>query len=365
MSSSRLKLWGASAIVTIALGSISGVGAAPRKVIGSRLWIERAMNLVRAHKPTPPESARFYAYVASVYADARKVAGPVQASEATHRLIDAFYPEDGGATARAAAKIAAPVKLGAPTKNILDGYLNRFRTDRFKPDDPAQDMLVAPVGEGYWQRRTNKGPFAPSAGSWQRWIVPEGTAFVVAPPPQIGTPEYQQQVQIVLEAVARRDAIWQAKINFWAGAPGTEAPGGIWLNRLWTITSVESLGSNDAQYARTQKILAETIADAFMECWKIKYTYWTARPDMVIPNLSLGMEDPPFPGNVSGHSTVSAAAATILGKLVPAHASLWMTDAETARDTRLYAGIHFTVDNESGFDLGGQIGRLVNSISVS
>ena len=106
-------------------------------------------------------------------------------------------------------------------------------------------------------------------------------------------------------------------------------------------------------------MLARSLADSFIECWKCKYTHWTERPDMAIPDLPKAMDDPPFPAYVSGHSTISATAATILGFYVPDKKPLWLNDAQTARDSRLYAGIHFPMDNERGFQLGIDVANTI------
>jgi len=68
---------------------------------------------------------------------------------------------------------------------------------------------------------------------------------------------------------------------------------------------------------------------------------------------------PPFPSYTSGHSTISAAAATVLGHLFPADAAGLATMAREAKDSRLWAGIHFPIDNETAATGGRRIGQLV------
>ena len=66
---------------------------------GSRLWIEYAQNLVKKNEPTPPESARFYAYIASVYADVLAVNGSnIQSSLATKEIINQMMPNNTSQT---------------------------------------------------------------------------------------------------------------------------------------------------------------------------------------------------------------------------------------------------------------------------
>ena len=79
---------------------------------------------------------------------------------------------------------------------------------------------------------------------------------------------------------------------------------------------------------------------------------------MVDPGIATAMANPPFPGYVSGHSAISATAATVLDAMLP-DSGYWQRSAEEARDSRLYAGIHLDVDNQAGFTLGRVIGVAI------
>jgi len=358
-----------AAATCVALGGI-GLGtpaasgathpmATPTSEPFARRWMEATMDRVRSHRPNPPATARIYAYVAVTYRDTRAGSNAKQANEATRQIARQLFDDDAIAVDTFARSLDPNVpRLSARAAAVVARMQRRLASDGYRPDNPAVDMQGAPPGDGHWVKRTPKGPFAVTAGSWKRWLVPQHDELSVPAPPAFGSARYQAQLQRVRNFVARRDAAWVAKINFWGGTPGTEGPSGIWQNVLWSETGTSSLAANDQRYAQVQAVLAEAIADAFMECWKVKYVYWTARPDMVDPTIKTAMDDPPFPGYVSGHSTISAAAARVLGSLVPAKKRLWMTDAETARDSRLYAGIHFDVDNQVGFKLGLHVGDL-------
>jgi hypothetical protein len=115
----------------------------------------------------------------------------------------------------------------------------------------------------------------------------------------------------------------------------------------------------EEEFAYRQMILAQTLSDAFMECWKVKYIYWTKRPDMVNTTIHTAMPNPPFPSYVSGHSTISFAAATVLGYFFPNKKEMYLQNAEEAKNSRLWAGIHFSYDNEEGKKLGRQVGEEV------
>jgi membrane-associated phospholipid phosphatase len=66
---------------------------------------------------------------------------------------------------------------------------------------------------------------------------------------------------------------------------------------------------------------------------------------------------PPFPSYVSGHSTTSGAASTVLAARFPRAARQLRAWADEAAVSRLYGGIHFSSDNDAGLTLGRKVGR--------
>jgi membrane-associated phospholipid phosphatase len=114
-----------------------------------------------------------------------------------------------------------------------------------------------------------------------------------------------------------------------------------------------------------QMRLAQTLADAFMECWKVKYIYQTKRPDMTDKTIQevLAMPNPPFPSYVSGHSTISFAGAEILAHFFPNKREIFIKHATQAKNSRLWAGIHFPHDNDEGQKLGEEVAKnIINNL---
>ncbi len=103
-------------------------------------------------------------------------------------------------------------------------------------------------------------------------------------------------------------------------------------------------------------------ADAFIACWDAKYVYWSVRPVTVLqrrnPAWKPYLTTPPFPSYVSGHSTVSMAAAEVLSYFFPKEARTPRKTALEASTPRLYAGIHYRSDLNGGRALGKKIAEL-------
>lgn len=339
--------------------------ATANKKPASRLAMEYAEKIIREKKPSPPEAARFYAFVAGVYADAHGEAGASAALFADAKIIGDIYPDKATDSLAVMTKIAHGERnwgiipasfVGSRTAPLtITKYEERDKNDTFHT--LKWDRKI-PEGAEHWYKR-DKDPAAPMAGEWTRWNI---DASPMIPPPYdyMGT-EYKADLTATKDAVAHIDDAKRALVNFWGGTPGTETPSGIWQERLWATTRADKL--SDSEYAYAQKVLAESLADSFMECWKVKYTYWATRPDMADPTLVTPvMPNPPFPSYPSGHSTISATAAAVLSELFPEKKDIYWNDAAAARDSRLNAGIHFPHDNDEGFILGRKVGERIGTL---
>ncbi|PCJ98730.1 MAG: phosphoesterase [Flavobacteriaceae bacterium] len=143
---------------------------------------------------------------------------------------------------------------------------------------------------------------------------------------------------------------------------------------------------------KTYAKVGMAVADAFIECWKWKYHFFTERPNTFIPKF-IDEEwvsfwpDPPFPSFPSGHGIQAASAATVLEDAFGAPFSLtdashigrgrdeirdvdfversfnsfWEVAQETA-DSRFYGGIHTQQDNNVGLEEGTKIGQNINHL---
>jgi hypothetical protein len=318
-------------------------------------------SIIKQYPPGPVMAALQYAYVSSAYYDALKAGDQADALAAAGSMLSTIYPAQAHDISEHIASLAAKNKVeqksiqsGSPLEKIINTYTVRYTNDGHTL---AWDGVI-PSGQGKWTKVSAGNPISPRAGDWKTWNVNQPIA--VSPPPVYGSAEDARQLAIVQRAVASRNGEDVNIINFWAGGLGTETPSGIWQNQLFR-TVQSGLPANavlaDKSYALIQKNLTQTISDAFIQCWKVKYIYWTARPSMRIPTLVTAMNDPTFPSYISGHSTISKAAADVLSVMVPKYQQQWEAMAVQARDSRLKAGIHFEADNIEGFKVGTNVAQ--------
>lgn len=363
----------AVAVVAIAVYSLAQPLSTPASGPLSRQVMAYAEQEVIAHREPPTLAALHYAYIASAYADALDASDQAGALMAARSLSVAIFPTDEAKILEHFQQLAITNQVAgyspgssaqkSQVTHIIKRYVDRYASDGHLL---AWDSVI-PTGTGKWHSNTGQPPITPRAGDWKRWVVT--TPIVVPAPPVVGSPEDNRQLNIVRQAVAARTGDDIRIINLWAGSIGSETPSGLWQNQLFANVK-HDLPKNalaaDKSYALIQKNLSQATSDAFMECWKVKYTYWTARPDQRMPGLDTAMPDPNFPSYISGHSTVSKAAADVLSIMAPRYAAKWEAMAREARNSRLVSGIHFDVDNSVGFDVGTNVaGQAVASLHLA
>jgi membrane-associated phospholipid phosphatase len=327
-------------------------------------WIEFELNAIASHATNPPRAARALAHVSRAMYLAAVDDGPGRddaVAGAASTVLVHLYPDE-------AASIA-----------VLAGQLGDVNSPSFARGVAIGDQLVAradadgsgavwtgsvPVGPGFWVPTPPafiKTPLEPLAGTWQTWNLRDGSQFRPGPPPAFGSPRFNAEVGEVY-AVSQALTAEQKRIaDFWADGAGTVTPPGHW-NRI-ALDLVRAPGWSTARASLLFAALNTAQADAFIACWDAKYTYWTLRPVTAIRLLidttwSSYIVTPPFPSYVSGHSTTSAAASTVLAAFFPQRAGELKAMAEEAAVSRLYGGIHFRSDNDAGLELGRRVGAV-------
>jgi membrane-associated phospholipid phosphatase len=366
-------------------------------------WTNLTLDLIRVHTPNPVRAARALALLHVALFDTLVATGDARAAyprpgPATDKALvplgkaapeASSFPSDQAAVAAAASTVLTYLfpKESAGTLSALadDAATSQLLAGRaFRSDVEAGQAIGRTVGERAVARGTADGsdtswdgsgrltdpgswqptppgyfqqPVDPLAGTWRPWLLASGDQYRPAPPPPYGSPAWMAELAAVQEAVARRTPEQEDAAQFWAGGPGTVTPAGMWIEIARDLLIRDGLGA--LQAARVLALTSVAMADGFICCWDAKYTYWTARPITVDPSLDVLIPTPPFPSYTSGHSTISAAAATVLGYLFPGDEAHLAERADEARHSRLWAGIHYPLDNEMGALGGGMIGRLV------
>src|SRR6195952_2546509 len=156
-------------------------------------------------------------------------------------------------------------------------------------------------------------------------------------------------------------------------------PGGHWIGI--TTIACKQTHANAVKTAQAYAMTSIALFESFITCWQVKYKYSYERPVSVINEkidhdwLPL-LQTPPFPEYTAGHSTISAASATVLTHLFGDNFSFQDTSdlpyiglqrhfdsfnkaaAETAL-SRFYGGIHYLNSSLKGAAQGNQVGDFI------
>jgi len=174
-----------------------------------------------------------------------------------------------------------------------------------------------------------------------------------APPPSTGSAKMAEEVAEVKFYAENLTRERLAIVHKWADGAGTYAPPGHW-NEI-ASRSIEASNFSEVRAARAFALVNTALHDAAVGCWETKYYYFNPRPSQLDPSIKTATGVPNFPAYTSGHSTFSAAAATVLGYLFPDSANEFNEMATEASLSRLYGGIHYRSDCEVGLDHGRKI----------
>jgi membrane-associated phospholipid phosphatase len=156
-------------------------------------------------------------------------------------------------------------------------------------------------------------------------------------------------------------------------------PGGHWMG-IAAIAAKESK-ADAVKVAMTYSLTSIALYDAFISCWDEKYRSSLVRPVTVINelidrNYVPYLQTPPFPEYTSGHSSISASAATVLTELYGDNFAFRDTSdlryigmernfksfyqaAGEASISRLYGGIHYRFGVEVGTEQGKKVGAFI------
>lgn len=179
------------------------------------------------------------------------------------------------------------------------------------------------------------------------------------PPPSTSSDELKRQTQEVFDYTSNPTRENIRIVHFWSDGAGTYTPPGHWN----AIACEDFISKNfsEVRWARNLALLNMAEFDAAIVCWDTKYYYYNPRPSQMNPAIKTLTGVPNFPSYISGHSTFSGAASTILSHIIPERAVDYAIMADEAARSRLVGGLHY---NQSDCVVGLTVGRNVGGYAV-
>ena len=372
-------------------------------------WNSAALDAIRTGHTAPPIASRSLAIAhVSIYDAVNGIARTYEpylvqsavpasasreaaASAAAHQALVSLFPANTSSFDALHAAILATIPDGPhKTAGIVWGEFVANQILAARAND-GSDAIVPPLGG------SGPGVWIPTPPAFLPYLLPQWgfvTPFAMSSssqfrppgPPSLDSEQYAADYNEVKElgaAVGSTRTEEQTLIAlFWADGAGTETPPGHWNSIAQTIAATR--GDTLEENARLFALLNIAMADAAICAWDAKYTFDFWRPVTAInfaePQLNWMsfIVTPPFPDYVSGHSTFSGAAATVLAffydtdnlpfttgsDFLPGVYRSFATPldaAAEAAESRLYGGIHFRSANEDGLLAGINIGQWIGT----
>ena len=389
-------------IAAINLGSSIGTPADADVVTD---WNNAALDAIRAERTAPPIASRSLAILnVSIYdavngiarthepylvqsAVAASASRKAAASAAAHEALVNLFPASGSSFDALHAAILAGIPNGPQkTAGITWGEFVANQILAARANDGHDAIVPPPGGSGPGVWVPTPPAFLPYLLPQWGFVVPFGMSsssqFRPPGPPSLDSQQYAADYEEVKELgalVGSTRTEEQTEIAlFWADGAGTETPPGHWNSIAQIIGAAQ--GNTLEENARLFALLNIAMADAAICSWDAKYTFHFWRPVTAIAfaepelNWMSFIVTPPFPDYTSGHSTFSAAAATVLPLFYGTEdlpftvGSDFLPDvyrsfptcfdaAEEAAVSRIYGGIHFRSASEDGLQAGTSIGE--------
>jgi hypothetical protein len=280
--------------------------------------------------------------------------------------IQAKAEEHKRARIIAGANVRSDIEAGeALGKAVAQKFVTRARGDRAgvaggSPTDWAKletDCIARGETPWYSLELPKRPPMLAVFGKVKAFLFDSLTAISLrpGPPPPVASAKMKSETDEILAMVKDDTREHYRIVHFWADGVGTYTPAGHWD----AIAAGDFIKKNfsEVRWARNMALLNMALMDASIVCWDTKMFYFNPRPSQLNPAIKTLTGVPNFPAYISGHSTFSGAAATVLGYIVPENAGKYTDMAKEASMSRMYAGIHFRADCEVGLTVGTNIGN--------
>jgi membrane-associated phospholipid phosphatase len=312
-------------------------------------------------------------------------------SERDHRLPTALpvpnspsYPSEHAATAQAAATVLAyflPTEAQsfqtmaeqAGWSRVLAGlqYPSDYYAGLALGQKVAEQVIAKAKADGSDAVWTGSVPIGPckwigtnpgnvTGANFVPLLLTSASEFRPAPPPACDSPQVQAETATVRNFP--RTFVTNYKAFYWQSPEGLQ----VWPYRhadKWMFE--DGLDRNPPRAARVYALIGAVQFDAFIASQDGKFTYWYIRPHQLDPAIVPIFPVPNFPSYPSNHATFSTAKSEMLAYLFPAHADFIRAVGKEAGDSRIWAGIHFPMDNAAGVQLGKSVAQVFISWAQS
>ena len=353
----------------------AGVGATPWAAATSTYqWNDYAADLISRNAVGQFPAFRTFAYMnvainnAIVQVGAQGVEPDGAAAGAAAGVLAHLFPkEEQATTGRLQREIRA---LGQQVRERFQSGVEVGRKTAADVVALAQaDRASAtwsgtmPTGDDKWSSRAQ--PPAPPGGAHfgniRTFFLTTGGDFRAPPPPAYASEAFREQLRKVREVSDKRTNQQLRVAQYWENLTGSFAAG------AWNSVARAAMaarGFDEAKTARTLATMHMVAFDAVIACHDSKYAYWVPRPTQADPQITLPIGVPNFPSYPSNHACISGAVGMVLDALLPNTQGMYEAMGREAGDSRIYAGIHYPMDLDAGYEIARKVAARALEVGV-
>jgi hypothetical protein len=328
-------------------------------------WNDYASDLLTRHASGQFPAFRTFAYLnlaihnAIVQAKAQGQDADGAAAGAAAGVLSSMFPKDEAATAarlqRETQALGAPSRArflsGAETgRQVASQVVALAQGDRASV--PWTGTL--PAGDDKWSSRQQPPapPGGANFGAIRTFFLVTPADFRAPPPPPHGSEAFRAQLKHVREVSDTRTSTQLRVAQYWENLTGSFAAG------AWNAVARSAMaarGYDEGETARTLAMMHMVAFDAVLACHDSKYAYWVPRPTQADPQITLPIGVPNFPSYPSNHACISGAIGHLLDAVIPDTQGMYEAMGRQAGDSRIYAGIHYQMDLDAGYDIARKV----------
>jgi hypothetical protein len=353
----------------------TGAGATPWALPTSTVqWNDYACDLIARYAVGQYGAMRTLAYLnlainnAIVTARSRGLEADGAAAGAAATTLTYFFPKEEQAIgARLDREVAAlgagPRARFAPAvdvgRNVATEVVALAKADR---SDRAWTGTV-PVGADKWSSRAQppQPPVGAHFGQVRTFFLTTGADVRAPPPPAYDSPAFRATLREVRTVSDMRTNEQVRIAQYWENLSGSFAAG------AWNAVARSAIASHNLDEAASARVLAlmhMVAVDAVVACHDSKYTYWVPRPTQADPEIRLAIGVPNFPSYPSNHACISGAVGLVMDAMFADQRGMYFAMGKQAGESRIYAGIHYRIDLDSGYEIARKVSARALEVGV-
>jgi membrane-associated phospholipid phosphatase len=200
-----------------------------------------------------------------------------------------------------------------------------------------------------------------NVATWIPWAAMPSADFWPPAPPAMDDSFWKNEIKTLIDAQnpisdEKKDVIYR-----WSGIAFH------WSGNWRAIVNQYIFSRSNIPLKKILKVRIATMLstyDAIIAYMGAKYHHMVPRPKALNPDILYVVEVPKNPSYPSGQAAIAGAVSTIMVTFFPTDADNWRQFSYECRQARIWAGIHYPIDEQTGRVLGQNISKEILRLNL-